>query len=139
MYNPGKIYELLRERGLKQKDLLEYLGKAWNGSAKMIVNGNIKVDKLESIADFFGVSIDTFFERTTSIPPACDVDGVMVNGTGHQLRNVQVRNGNETQAYQSLLDEKDKRIDTLQEMVRLLKDTLAMYQRKNGQTESGQQ
>lgn len=139
MYNPNKIYDLLRERGLKHKDLLEYLGKTWNGSAKTIVSGNIKVDKLESIADFFGVSIDTFFDRTTAIPSAYDVDGVLINGTGHKLRNVQVRNVNEAQAYQTLLEEKDKRIETLQEMVALLKQNLAMYQGKNCQTEAGQQ
>jgi len=63
MYNGQKIKELLRLRNLKQKDLLEALGTRENGSISRFVDGNIKASRLEEIADFFGVSIDTFFIR----------------------------------------------------------------------------
>lgn len=67
MYNGKKILELLSERNLKQKDLLEALGTRENGSVSRFVKGDIKASRLEEIADYFGVSIDTFFERGVEV------------------------------------------------------------------------
>ena len=32
MYNPQRIIQLLEDRGLKNKDLLDFIGKNWNGT-----------------------------------------------------------------------------------------------------------
>jgi len=46
MYNPQRIIQLLEDRGLKNKDLLDFIGKNWNGSLQQVVNGDIRVSKL---------------------------------------------------------------------------------------------
>ena len=63
MYNGQIIKALLKQQGKKKKDLLEALGVNYGGSIRPFVEGNPTVGKLEAIADFFGVSMDTFFIR----------------------------------------------------------------------------
>lgn len=114
MYNPQKIRDLLKSRNLSQKELLQYIGKNWNGSLDGVVTGDIRVSKLERIADFFGVSIDEFFDRNQK------VNGVMVSGVRNNVHHFSVKTNLE--ALQALIEEKDKRITVLEEMVALLKE-----------------
>lgn len=64
MYKGKVIKELLAKYDKKNKDLLEYLGSTSNSTIAQLVNGNPTVSKLEQVADFFGVPMDVFFERT---------------------------------------------------------------------------
>lgn len=123
MYNPNKIYELLRERGIKNKDFLEALGKQWNGSVRQVIEGQIRVDKLEAIADFFGVPTDMFFDRKPGALSGCDNNGVWVDGRGHRLKNIQVGCLSDTHSLEILLAEKDKRIANLEDTIAILKAT----------------
>ena len=66
MYNGLKIKELLVERKLSNKQLLDYIGIVHNGSLASFLRGNPTAKNLEKIADFFQVSIDTFFDRNGS-------------------------------------------------------------------------
>ena len=66
MYNGQVINVLLKERGLRAKDLLEYLQLQSNGSITSLVKGNPTAERLEKIADFFDVPIDTLFQRAKS-------------------------------------------------------------------------
>lgn len=85
MYNGKKILELLSERNLKQKDLLEALGTRENGSVSRFVKGDIKASRLEEIADYFGVSIDTFFERGITVGEAANpIREVALSASGKQ-------------------------------------------------------
>lgn len=63
MYKGSKIRELLAIHSKKNKELLEYLGSSSNSTIAQLINGNPTVSKLEQVADFFGVSMDIFFER----------------------------------------------------------------------------
>lgn len=113
MYNPQKVIDLLKMSGTTNKALLDYMGKNWNGSLKGIISGDIRVSKLEKIADFFGVPVDEFFDREPR------VNGVMVGGVRNNVHHFSVRP--DPDALQALIDEKDKRIKLLEDMVALLK------------------
>ncbi len=106
MYNPQKIIDLLEERRVKARDLLTFLGKNWNGSVSQVVNHDIRVSKIERIADFFQVPIDTFFDRETPV-----LNGVPSNSAAARISDLEC-----------LLAEKDKRIALLEDMVSLLKE-----------------
>lgn len=113
MYNPQKIIDLLNQTGVSNKTLLDYLGKNWNGSLTSIIKGDIRVSKLEKIADFFGVPVDEFFDRE----PA--VNGVRVGGVRNNVHHFSV--STDPSALQQLIEEKDKRIALLEDMVAILK------------------
>lgn len=113
MYNPQKIIDLLKTTGVTNKALLDYIGKNWNGSIKGIISGDIRVSKLEKIADFFGVPVDEFFDRDPC------VNGVMVGGVRNKVHHFSVKT--DTATLQALIEEKDKRIKVLEELVALLK------------------
>lgn len=117
MFNKQIIYDLLEERGILHKELLEYLGKNYNGSLKQILDGDIKASNLEKMADFFGVSIDTFFDRTSSN------NGIMVGGVGNKVHHLSVNSAlnKEKENLEALIEEKDKRIKILEDMIELLK------------------
>lgn len=118
MYNPRKIIELIESYGIQKKTLLDYLGKNWNGSVEAIIKGDIRVSKLEKIADFFGVPVDTFFDRDP------EKSGVTVSGSKNQVHHFSVNNNhNNEQHLRNLIDEKDKRIKLLEEMIELLRNS----------------
>lgn len=127
MYNPQKIKELISEAGIKNNELLKYLGKNWNGSIDYVINGDIRVSKIEKIADFFGVPIDTFFERDSSNP------GVVVGGKGNRVHHFSVNSNvvalEKLEALvkekETLIEEKEKRIKVLEEFNESLKRQLA--------------
>ena len=63
MYNGNIIKQLLKERNIPNKELLKYLGydgEGGNTSLTQIITGNPTVKRLEPVADFFKVPIDTF-------------------------------------------------------------------------------
>lgn len=113
MYNPQKVIDLLKTTGATNKSLLDYMGKNWNGSLKAIISGDIRVSKLEKIADFFGVPVDEFFDREQS------VNGVLVGGVRNNVHHFSVKT--DPAALQALIEEKDKRIKLLEDMIALLK------------------
>ena len=67
MYNGAIIRALLKERKLKIKDLLDGLNMNTGGGLRPLEDADPKASKLEELADFFGVSIDTFFIRDKRI------------------------------------------------------------------------
>ena len=117
MYNYQKVYQLLEERKVTQKDLLEYLGKKTNGSLSQLFRGDLKASNVEKIADFFNLPIDYFFDRQP------EGDGLNINGNKNHVHNFSINKSliTENRNLEKLLEEKDKRITTLEEMVELLK------------------
>lgn len=116
MYNPQIIIDLIESSGKKKRDLLDFMGKNWNGSVEAIIKGDIRVSKIEKIADFFGVPIDTFFDRETPN------SGVMIGGVRNKVHHFTVGSTiSEIKNLQTLIAEKDKRIEALEEIVALLK------------------
>lgn len=74
MYNGKRIKELLEERGQNNSALLSALGlDPKKNSLKTVINGNPTANRLEQVADFFGVAIDEFFIRENrSVPSSVD-------------------------------------------------------------------
>lgn len=85
MYNGQIIKQLLAEKNIHNKELLSYLGTEANSSLSQIVNGNPTVKRLEKVADFFGVSMDLFFERENLSKPVHLLMGIMSNDTKKKL------------------------------------------------------
>lgn len=117
MYNPQKIFDLIEKNGVRQKDVIMALKGVDKGNAlgnlRQLVERDIRVSTLEKIANYFNVSMDVFFDRDV------EINGIFVNGDSHQLKNVTV--GQNQDSLKSLLDEKDKRIKLLEEIVELYK------------------
>ena len=120
MYNGNVIKQLLLDKKVTNKELLRYLGTEANASLAQIVNGNPTVKRLEKVADFFGVSMDVFFEREKpfkAYPSA--------HGDNEQQYKEKI------ELLERLLEEKDKRIQLLEQMNQLVNST-------NSRTDSGQ-
>lgn len=116
MYNGQIINTLLAERGLKAKDLLEHLQVNSNGSLTNIVKGNPTAERLEKIADFFEIPIDALFNRSKSY-------GYNVVGNRNNVGYFaigELRGKNE--GLEKIIEEKDKRIALLEDMIELLKN-----------------
>ena len=122
MYNGQVIRELLRKRKIQNKTLNEALG--WtNSQLKQVIEGNPKVSTLEPIADFFKVSMDVFFDRSIPVPGHSN----HVHGDGNNVNSV-IFGGDQipdrAQTLELQLIEKDKRIEVLEEMNRMLRREL---------------
>lgn len=75
MYNGDIINSLLKERAIKKKDLVEYLGTS-NYGLEAIIHGNPTVKNIDRIATFFSVSVDTFFtEESDNQYDKCHLPG----------------------------------------------------------------
>lgn len=112
MYNGNVIKQLLLDKKVTNKELLRYLGTEANASLAQIVNGNPTVKRLEKVADFFGVSMDVFFEREKpfkAYPSAY--------GDNEQQYKEKI------ELLERLLEEKDKRILLLEQMNQLVNPT----------------
>lgn len=118
MYNGSIIKALLKERNLKIKDLLEGLNMNTGGGARPLVEGDPKASKLEEMADFFGVSIDTFFIRNKQ--PHISVVGNSNNVACLTIGALEEKTAN----LQTLIDEKDKRIELLETVNEMLRNEL---------------
>jgi transcriptional regulator with XRE-family HTH domain len=122
MYNGQIIKELLSKRKIQNKTLNEALG--WNNSQlKQVVEGNPRVSTLELIADFFKVSMDVFFDRNIPVSGHSN----LVHGDGNNVNSVIFGSDQMTDRIQSLellLTEKDKRIEVLEELNRMLRREL---------------
>lgn len=118
MYNGQVINVLLKERGLRAKDLLEHLQLQSNGSITSLVKGNPTAERLEKIADFFDVPIDTLFQRAKNY-------GYNVIGNSNNVASITIGElKGKAQAQDRIIEEKDKRISLLEDMIALLKQQL---------------
>ena len=112
MYNGNVIKQLLLDKKVTNKELLRYLGTEANASLAQIVNGNPTVKRLEKVADFFGVSMDVFFEREKPFKAYSSAQG----DNEQQYKE-------KIELLERLLEEKDKRILLLEQMNQLVNPT----------------
>ena len=129
MYNGKIIRELIKRKKVKQKTFLEAVG--WSGVTQLsqVENGNPTVSTLEPVADYFGVSMDVFFERT--VPFESKMNHVM--GDGNNVNSVVYGNGRLSERVQSLellLEEKDKRIEVLEDINKMLRQEIDRISQK---------
>lgn len=131
MYNGLIIKNLLEERKIPNKELLIYLGydkDGGNTSLSQIIKGNPTVKRLEPIADFFKVSMDFFFDRNVDYIPFTG----NVIGNGNAIGNgntigkidsvIESEYKMKIESLEKLIEEKDKRIKTLEELIAVLRD-----------------
>lgn len=116
MYNGAIIKALLKERNLKIKDLLEELDMNTGGGLRPLAEGDPKASKLEELADFFGVSIDTFFIRNKQ-------PHISVVGNSNNVACIGALE-EKTANLQALIEEKDKRIELLETVNEMLRKEL---------------
>lgn len=129
MYNGLIIEELLSSRKIQKRVILDYLKipREGGGTAlKQIITGNPTVKRLEPVADFFQVSMDVFFNRKVPFTPL----GSNVIGNGNAVGNgntITTLTENEyktkVENLERLLEEKDKRIHTLETLVEVLQNS----------------
>lgn len=120
MYNGEIIKDLLRQQGKRAKDLLAALEINTNGSlSQLIKKANPTADRLEKIADFLNVPIDALFVR--ELPHG----GYNVVGNGNHVANITIGTlKGKLQDQQQIIEEKDKRIKLLEEMIELYRQRL---------------
>lgn len=127
MYNGRIIKHLLEINKIPNKDLLMYLGynrEGGNSSLIQIMDGNPTVKRLEPIADFFKVSMDVFFNRNVPFTQLSNhiVGNGNAVGTGNSvITPKENENLQKIEALEKLIEEKDKRIETLELLVSVLK------------------
>lgn len=109
MYNGNIIRQLLVEKNIPNKELLRYIGTEANASLAQIVNGNPTVKRLEKVADFFGVSMDTFFEREKPFRQICTSKS---DDKAYYLEKIEL--------LEKIIKEKDERIKLLESVNQLL-------------------
>jgi transcriptional regulator with XRE-family HTH domain len=121
MYNGEIIRDLLRQQGKRAKDLLAALEINTNGSlSQLIKKANPTADRLEKIADFLNVPIDALFVR--ELPHG----GYNVVGNGNHVANITIGTlKGKLQDQQQIIEEKDKRIKLLEEMIELYRQRLS--------------
>lgn len=126
MYNGRIIKQLLEANKVSNKELLTYLGynrEGGNSSLLQIMDGNPTVRRLEPVADFFKVSMDTFFVREVDFTHGNHVVGNgNAVGTGNSIITASENEYKmRIEALEKLLEEKEKRIETLEMLVSVLK------------------
>lgn len=119
MYNGKKIKELIQQRKIKQITFNQSVG--WSGTSQLnqVVKGDPRVSTLEKVADFFQVSMDTFFKRNVMFESGNHVVGDSNNINSLIYGDVGLQS--QVKLLEQFLAEKDKRITALEEMIDLLK------------------
>lgn len=123
MYNGLIINQLLFNRKIKKNRLIEHLKTSASGM-ESIIGGNPTVKKLEPVADFFGVSMDIFFEREVSFTKEGNNIGT-VNGNGNKVQQghvnvIQDSQEKEIEHLKIRLEEKERLLEEKERLIQIL-------------------
>ena len=119
MYNGQVLRKLIAEAGLTKKQFEEqvFQGKS-TGLYHVETATSVTCNTLERMRDVLKCSMDDFF----TIPEWATKKTGEVIGSNNVLSNVRINNSKmETQYLKELIQEKDKRINTLENYIKLLK------------------
>ena len=119
MYNGKAIKELLEKRGLQNQALLTALGlNPKQNSIQSLITGNPTAKRLEQIADFFNVTIDTFFIREGGIElSSTDSKNGLKSASAYVLQQEVKHRDDVIKFKDDMLREKDERIKLLEELL----------------------
>ena len=119
MYNGKAIKELLEKRGLQNQALLTALGlNPKQNSIQSLITGNPTAKRLEQIADFFNVTIDTFFIREGGIElSSTDSKNGLKSASAYVLQQEVKHRDDVIKFKDAMLREKDERIRLLEELL----------------------
>ncbi len=124
MYNGKAIKELLEKRGLQNQALLTALGlNPKQNSIQSLITGNPTAKRLEQIADFFNVTIDTFFIREGGIElSSTDSKNGLKSASAYVLQQEVKHRDDVIKFKDAMLREKDERIRLLEELLEVYRD-----------------
>lgn len=122
MYNGLVIRNLLKRGNFRNKELLSYMGWSTNSQLKNVVEGNPSVKTLERIADFFDVSMDLFFERHNEYKFGSTVMGNSNNVNSYVIGDASLKE--RVNGLENIIKEKDKYIDALESIRKILEQKL---------------
>ena len=124
MYNGKAIKELLEKRGLQNQALLTALGlNPKQNSIQSLITGNPTAKRLEQIADFFNVTIDTFFIREGGIElSSTDSKNGLKSASAYVLQQEVKHRDDVIKFKDDMLREKDERIKLLEELLEVYRD-----------------
>ena len=118
MYNGKIIKELLDRKKIPSGDLLTAIGmNPKQTSVNALVNGNPSAKRLEAIADFLGVTIDTLFIRE-GVEMSTEEELKTLSIT--QLRNQVAHLREQLQFREDMLKEKEERLKEKEARIQLL-------------------
>ena len=119
MYNGKAFKELLEKRGLQNQALLTALGlNPKQNSIQSLITGNPTAKRLEQIADFFNVTIDTFFIREGGIElSSTDSKNGLKSASAYVLQQEVKHRDDVIKFKDDMLREKDERIKLLEELL----------------------
>jgi len=78
MYNGEKIREILREKGIMNKKLLEAMGWRGNNQLKQVIDGNPSAEMLDKICTFLEIPIDSLFDRPDFVGTTAKEKALMI-------------------------------------------------------------
>ena len=117
MLNRDKIRKLIEESGMSNERFFEESGikKSWYQKS---INGNSEpgVYKLETIADYFGVPLDYFFDREQKVQIGHNVNG---DGISEFKKENDLLN-RILQEKERIIEEKQRVIDEKERMINIL-------------------
>ena len=124
MYNGKAIKELLEKRGLQNQALLTALGlNPKQNSIQSLITGNPTAKRLEQIADFFNVTIDTSFIREGGIElSSTDSKNGLKSASAYVLQQEVKHRDDVIKFKDAMLREKDERIRLLEELLEVYRD-----------------
>lgn len=118
MYNGKIIKELLDRKKIPYGDLLRAIGmNPKQTSVNSLVTGNPSAKRLEAIADFLGVTIDTLFIRE-GVEMSTEEELKSLSIT--QLRNQVAHLREQLQFREEMLKEKEERLKEKEARIQLL-------------------
>jgi len=123
--NKQKIKQLIKRNDLTYKEFAKEIGV----TEPTIINwlkGHVKIsiDALEKIAHYFSVPVSYFFDEGAGINVNNSANGVgnHVNITIDRQQHEIARLKEKVEALQNQLSEKDKRINTLEHLIKVLEE-----------------
>ena len=129
MYNGKIIKELLDRKKIPYGDLLTAIGmNPKQTSVNALVNGNPSAKRLEAIADFLGVTIDTLFIRE-GVEMSTEEELKTLSIT--QLRNQVAHLREQLQFREDMLREKEERLKEKEARILLLEKLNSVISSQN--------
>ena len=110
MFKPEKLYALIKQKELSNKEFFDKVKispQAWRNTCS---GGDIGIRKVERIADYFGLSIEYFFDRDQSGSVGHNVNGILNNVSGNIITG---RYETEISYLKQLVEEKERTIQLL--------------------------
>lgn len=125
MKHCGKIIKAeLERKGVLQKDLAEFLGIRPQNIKSLLLSESIDSFRLERICEYLNLDPADFFD----VRPYGEHKSILRDINQSQLfgSSSVTLSSNDAELMKQLLDEKEKRIENLEETVKLLKSLLSL-------------